>query len=203
MDSRNDFADIRLFRLVERIGSDGSKRKHYGHMRPQEDPVDDGILTIHETFDASGKAKPTEGYVEILSETIQTFLRKALEGYPGSCLDSTPLRLQHPYYSLVHRHKEIKSLASRSQFTAQEKRHIQHLLKFIHEQLQEQVRDFESAADLSVDVSFLKLWTIFIPGRIVVQRDGVKFDECYEIRDIQYTPDHQENMENKLFLLKG
>lgn len=203
MDTKNDFADVRLFRLVERIGSDGSKRKHFGHMRPQEDTVDDGILTVHETFDAAGKANTSEGYVEFLSNTIQAFLRKALTGYPESSLDSTPMRFQYPYYSLVHRHKEIKELASTSQFQAQEKKHIQHLLKFIHEQLQEQVREYESVKDLSTDITFLQLWAVFVPGKIVIQRDGVKFDECYEIRDIQFTPNYKENMDSVMFLLKG
>lgn len=203
MASRNDYSDVRLFRLVERIGSDGSRRKHYGHIRPTEDPVDDGILTIHETFDASGKSDPSEGYIEILSETIQKFIRKALEGYPEPCLDSSPMRFRFPYYSLVHRHREIKKLASTSQFNAKEVKHIRHLLKFIHEQLQDQVKDFESARDLTTEIPFLRLWAIYVPGQIVVRRDGVKFEECYEIREVQYTKQIGDNMESTMFLIQG
>ncbi|KAL9625447.1 MAG: hypothetical protein Q9160_000510 [Pyrenula sp. 1 TL-2023] len=203
MTSRTDYSDVRLFRLVERIGSDGSKRKHYGHIRPAEEPVSDGILTIHETFDGQGKSDPSEGYIEILSEAIQKFLRKALEGYPEPCLDSSPMRFRFPYYSLVHRHQEIKKLAAVSQFNPNEIKHIRHLLKFIHEQLQDQVKDFEAAKDLTTEISFLRLWTIYVPGQIVVQRDGVKYEECYEIREVQYTKQTNDNLDTMMFLIQG
>ena len=183
--------------------TDGTKRKHASTVRPQEETQNNGILTVHDTFDASGKLQQGEGYVEVISEPLQALLRSALEKYPETALESTPLKFRYPYHSLIHRHREIAELAAKAPSNSLENKHARHILKFIYDQLGDEVKVYESARDHAIEISFSKLWTCFVPGQYVVQRDLGHYEDCYQIVDIRYTPVPKEDIQNQLFLIHG
>jgi hypothetical protein len=196
--------DARLHRVFERILPDGTRRKVVGHTRPREgDPLDDGVLTVFQTRNAKGDMNTDDGYLEIVSPTLRDFLHKALEGYPEPALVASPMRFRNPYHSLIHRHSRIEELALSFSGSREEKRHILHLLRFVLEDLREEIEEFDSLKGLSVDVAFDRLWTCFVPGEMVIKKDGVHYEECYEIIDIRYTPKIGDSVESQLFLVSG
>lgn len=197
------YKDVRLHKIFERILPEGGRRKVVGHTRLREDPQDDGVLTVYQLRDAKGEVRSREAYVEIVSPTLQDFLRKVLEGYPESSLDASPMRFRHPYYSLVHRHVQIEKSAVAFTGSAEEKKHISHLLRFVCDELRDEIKEYDALKGLSSDVSFTQLWSCFIPGQVVVKKDGVHYEECYKITDIQYTPALSDNLETQFFLVSA
>jgi len=195
--------DARLHRVFERFLPDGSRRKVVGHTRTREDPQDDGVLTVFQLRDAKGEIFVDEGYLEIVSQTLKDFLCEALKGYPEPALNATPMRFRNPYYSLVHCHSRIEQLGLAFSGSKEETRHIQHLLQFLFEDLRERVKEFDALRGLTVDVTFDRLWTCFVPGEIVIKKDGVHYEECYEIKGVRYTPKLGDNAESQLFLVSG
>lgn len=195
--------DARLHRVCERTLPDGTKRKVVGHTRPREDPQDDGVLTVFQLRNSKGETNANDGYLEIVSPTLRDFLHNALEGYPEPALVTSPMRFRNPYYSLIHRHSHIEELALSFSGPKEEKRHILHLLKFLVEDLREEVAEFDSLKSFSADVTFDRLWTCFVPGDIVIKKDGVHYEECYEITDVRYTPKTGDSIESQLFLVSG
>ena len=195
--------DARLHRVTKRVLADGSRRKVVGHARPREDPQDDGVLTVFQLRDAKGDVRPSAAYLEIVSPALQDFLRKALEDYPEPALRASPMRFRNPYHCLIHRHSRIEELALAFSGPKEEKKHIMHLLNFVFEDLRDQVNEFDSLSGLSADVAFSQLWTCFVPGEIVIKKDGVHYEECYEITDVRYTPKTNDSEESQLFLVSG
>ena len=197
------FKDVRLHKVFERILPEGGTRKHVGHTRPRDDPIDDGILTVYQLRDAKGELRLREGYVEIVSQTLQDFVRTALEGYPEPDLNTSPMRFRYPYFPFLHLHERIEKLVASFEGGPTEKKHLQYLLKFIFEELKDDLRDFKALKDFSSEITFKQLWTCFVPGQIVVKRDEVHCEECYEIKGIKYTPEYTDNPEHTFFLVSG
>lgn len=199
------FNDIRLHKVFEKILPEGGTRKHVGHTRPRDDPIDDGILTVYQLRDAKGELKVRAGYVEIVSQTLQDFLRTTLEdeGYPDPDLNTSPMRFRYPYFPFLHLHERIEKLVASFAGGPTEKKHLQYLLKFIFDELKDDLRDFKALKDFSSEVTFKQLWTCFVPGQIVVKRDEVHCEECFEIKGIKYTPEFTDNLEHTFFLISG
>ena len=195
--------EIRLHKVFERYLSEGGTRKHVGHTRARHEPVDDGILTVYQLRDIKGEIKLREGYVEIVSTTLREFLRKAFEEYPEPELNTSPMRFHYPYFPFIHLHEKLEELISTFKGEPEEIKHLQYLRKFITEELRDDVKEFDQLKDFSNEVSFKQLWTCFIPGQIVVKKDEIHCEECFQIKGVKYTPEVGDNPEHTFFLVSG
>lgn len=139
--------------------------------------------------------------MDVFSPYLRIFLTDILKDYPNAFEKTEAMRFEHPFYSLVHRHQQIRDFAKDATGSNREMMHLKKLLTFLDTSLEPQIKQFNLMQVTTTTVSFDHLWTCFEPGGVIVKADEAHFEECWEINNIFYA--RSSSLEYSTFNMTG
>lgn len=194
--------DSELHRVVEKIQQDGSRRITTGHRRAPEDRPGDGVLTIHTQINSKGELDTDESYVDVFSQVLQQHLTDILEGYPNAFVGGNVMRFEHPFYPLIHRHQAIRDTLKSTLLSTKGQDHFRKLIKLLDSDLKTGIEEFERMQGFDTAVAFDRLWTIYVPGEVVIKTDEAHLEELWQLHGV-HTCIYKNSPEYSVVIVAG
>jgi hypothetical protein len=177
---KHQFEAVKFHDVSERTLPSGRKQTFdtpspTDQLKTVKDAFEKHPLTVRRIILASGEQRTS---LKIRSEHILHCLTQTFNDHDDVSLVGKPVILSN-FLPFVHRFKDIWAYTYDNQRTEEELQHLEKLLAFVCNELEDEIRIFRQVEE-SCEVSYNNLWASFVPGETVVAAQN-DYTECYKV----------------------